>query len=242
MMLLHLPPLAALFSLAAATFIPNTEAPASISDLAGRVAPYGTYITSCYVPGAVALTFDDGPYIYTEELLDLLARYGAKATFFVNGHNLDGNYWLIQRIVNEGHQLASHTYNHPDLTTLDDASMADQMTRLEAQFMEAVGVIPTYMRPPYLAVNDHVLGVMADLGYHVIGASVDTKDYENDHPDLIGRSVERFNRELDQGGTIVLAHDVHEQTVHTLTSIMLDEIFERGLRRTCIATPHPLGT
>ncbi|KAL2858039.1 hypothetical protein BJY01DRAFT_242105 [Aspergillus pseudoustus] len=234
MMLPHLLPLAALLSLAAAAFDPNTETSTSTSEVMGRVAPYGTYITSCYVPGAVALTFDDGPYIYTEELLDLLARYGAKATFFVNGHNLDGNYWLIQRIVNEGHQLASHTYNHPDLTTLDDASIVDQMARLEAQFVEAVGVIPTYMRPPYLAVNDHILGVMAALGYHVIGASVDTKDYENDHPDLIGRSVERFNRELDQGGTIILAHDVHEQTVRTLASIMLDEIFERGLKPTTV--------
>jgi peptidoglycan/xylan/chitin deacetylase (PgdA/CDA1 family) len=118
--------------------------------------------------------------------------------------------------------------------------MVDQMTRLEAQFMEAVGVIPTYMRPPYLAVNDQVLSVIADLGYHVVGASVDTKDYENDHPDLIGRSVERFNRELDQGGTIVLAHDVHEQTVRTLASIMLDEVFERGLQRKCPLYTHTL--
>jgi peptidoglycan/xylan/chitin deacetylase (PgdA/CDA1 family) len=87
------------------------------------------------------------------------------------------------------------------------------------------------MRPPYLAANDYVLNVMAELGYHVIGASVDTKDYENDHPDLIGRSVAKFNQELDQGGTIVLSHDIHEQTVRSLTQIMLEEVYERGLQR-----------
>lgn len=105
------------------------------------------------------------------------------------------------------------------------------MTRLESAFVASVGVVPTYMRPPYLAANDYVLGVMAELGYHVIGASVDTKDYENDHPDLIGRSVAKFNQELDQGGTIVLSHDIHEQTVRTLTHIMLEEVYERGLQR-----------
>lgn len=105
------------------------------------------------------------------------------------------------------------------------------MTTLESAFADAVGLVPTYMRPPYLAVNDYVLSVMGDLGYHVIGASIDTKDYENDHPDLIGRSVAKFNRELDQGGTIILSHDIHEQTVRTLTHIMLDEIYERGMMR-----------
>lgn len=85
------------------------------------------------------------------------------------------------------------------------------------------------MRPPYLAVNENVLGVLGDLGYHAIGTSVDTKDYLNDDPDKIGRSVTKFNRELDQGGTIVLSHDIHEQTVRTLTPIMLDELAQRGL-------------
>ncbi|KAL2870413.1 chitin deacetylase [Aspergillus lucknowensis] len=222
----------AFFSLVTATLVPNTELSASNSGLMEqRMYPYGTYINHCDVPGTVALTFDDGPYIYTEELLDLLDAYGAKATFFMNGHNLETNHRLLQRIVNEGHQLASHTWGHPNLPVLSRDQIIQQMTLLESAFESIVGVVPTYMRPPYLSVSDYVLGVMADLGYHVIGASVDTKDYENDHPDLIGRSVEKFNLELDQGGTIILAHDIHEQTVHTLTHIMLDEIVQRGLQR-----------
>ncbi|KAL2822062.1 hypothetical protein BJX63DRAFT_181561 [Aspergillus granulosus] len=234
MMFFQLPVLGAFFSLATAAFIPNTETSTSASNLIERTAPYGTFINHCDVPGTVAFTFDDGPYVYTEELLDLLANYGVKATFFINGYRLDGNYYLLQRIVNEGHQLASHTYDHLDLTTLDDASMIAQMTRLETRIREAVGVIPTYMRPPFLAVNDHVLSVMSNLGYRVIGSSIDTKDYENDDPSLIGRSVDIFNTQLDQGGNIVLAHDVHEQTVHTLVSLMLDEALARGLQPTTV--------
>ena len=105
------------------------------------------------------------------------------------------------------------------------------MTELEDAFEEVVGVIPRYMRPPFLAVDGKVLSAMANLGYHVIGASIDTKDYENNSPELIARSFEKFRAELNAGGTIVLSHDVHEQTVYSLTRMMLEEIFERGLQR-----------
>lgn len=74
--------------------------------------PYGTVIYSCTQPGVVALTFDDGPYVYTEELLNLLAANGQRATFFVNGQNWDNinNYAsTIQRMVADGHQVGSHT-------------------------------------------------------------------------------------------------------------------------------------
>lgn len=104
------------------------------------------------------------------------------------------------------------------------------MTSLEEAFIQILGGFPVYMRPPYLAVDGVVLQVMTDLGYHVVHASVDTKDYENDSPELIGRSLDKFRAELDAGGTIVLAHDVHQMTVVSLVQPMLDEIRARGLR------------
>jgi peptidoglycan/xylan/chitin deacetylase (PgdA/CDA1 family) len=75
--------------------------------------PFGAIIQSCTVPGTVALTFDDGPYIYTGQVLDELAANGVKATFMLNGQNL-GNIYdnaaLVQRMIAEGHQVGSHTY------------------------------------------------------------------------------------------------------------------------------------
>ena len=123
------------------------------------------------------------------------------------------------------------SWGHTHLASLDYPAIVAQMTELEAAFEEIVGFVPAYMRPPYLAFNGEVLAAMADLGYHVIGASIDTKDYENDDPALIMNSVERFRAELGAGGAIILAHDVHEQTVYTLTREMLEEIFARGLQR-----------
>lgn len=97
--------------------------------------------------------------------------------------------------------------------------------------MNAIGLIPTYMRPPFLAVDGLVLATMAELGYHVIGASTDTKDYENDTPDRVWVSMEKFQNEVSAGGTIVLAHDVHETTVNILAQYMMDEVRARGLER-----------
>ena len=79
---------------------------------ASNVLPFGALINQCVVPGAVALTFDDGPFSYTSDLLEILAAYGAPATFFLNGHCLGDVYYnsdIVERIVNEGHQLGSHT-------------------------------------------------------------------------------------------------------------------------------------
>ncbi|EAW10444.1 chitin deacetylase [Aspergillus clavatus NRRL 1] len=199
----------------------------------GSFVPFGALIDRCTVSGTVALTFDDGPYIFTPDLLELLSEYGARSTFFLNGQNLGSLYGdaaVVQRILEEGHQVGSHTWGHPYLTSLDYNAIVAQMTQLEAAFISVLGFYPTYMRPPYFAYNELVLSAMGDLGYHVIMASIDTKDYENDHPDLIFRSFEKFRNELNAGGSIVLAHDVHEQTVTTLTRAMLEEIRARGLQ------------
>lgn len=79
-----------------------------------RAEPQGTIITSCTVPNTVALTFDDGPYIYTEDLLDKLEAVGFRATFFQNGNNWDSIYnynSTLKRMIAGKHQIASHTYD-----------------------------------------------------------------------------------------------------------------------------------
>lgn len=73
-------------------------------------------IFSCSTPGTVALTFDDGPFAYTDQALDLLANAGLKATFFLNGQNwanINDYASTVQRMDSEGHQIGSHTYAIP---------------------------------------------------------------------------------------------------------------------------------
>jgi len=77
-----------------------------------RALPVGAIISDCVVPNSVAMTFDDGPAAYTDQLLNTLKSRGHKATFFVNGDNYSkiGDYAsTVKRMVAEGHQIGSHT-------------------------------------------------------------------------------------------------------------------------------------
>ncbi|KAJ5661770.1 uncharacterized protein N7477_009386 [Penicillium maclennaniae] len=195
--------------------------------------PIGAILNNCFVPGTVALTFDDGPWIYTREILDTLSAHNARATFFLNGVNkgsIEGYPDIVLRVFSEGHQLGSHSYNHISLPSLSRSAVIDQMKTLENTYMNLLGFYPTYMRFPFLQSSPESLSAMAELGYRVIGASVDTKDYENDEPGVSWRSFEKFKAELAAGGTIVLAHDTHQTTVQVLVDNMLREIESRGLK------------
>ncbi|GFF28631.1 hypothetical protein IFM61606_10197 [Aspergillus udagawae] len=204
--------------------------------------PYGEVIDSCAHPGDIALTFDDGPYLYTSDLLDLLARYGVKATFFVVGNNGNGVIdefaaWksAIQRMDSEGHQVGSHTWNHPDLTTLSSAQSRDQMYQTEQAFANILGKVPTYMRPPYLSFDTACAVDMFDLGYHAISTNLDTKDFANDDPALIQNSKDIFNNYVTQNSPsstsfVVLNHDIHYQTVYTLAEYEIQRLQTAGYR------------
>ena len=87
----------------------------------------------------LAITFDDGPGKYTGALLDGLAERGVHATFFVNGVNASGWPETLKRIVNEGHQLANHTYNHKNLNTCSAQTVAYEISAVQALITAAGG-------------------------------------------------------------------------------------------------------
>lgn len=139
--------------------------------------PYGVSIRDCGIPGKVALTFDDGPYIYTSAMLDVLKDKGVKATFFLAGNNggkgqindpKTGYPALIQRMYNEGHQIGSHTWSHADLSTLTRSQRYDQVVKNEIALTDILGFFPTYLRPPYESCNADCLNDLSALGYHVV--------------------------------------------------------------------------
>lgn len=197
--------------------------------------PVGSIITQCTVPGTFALTFDDGPYTYTDKILDILKDNGVKATFFVNGQNWGNinegvNQARVRRAIADGHQIGSHTWAHADLATLDRAGIVSQMNQLSTALRGIIGKAPRYMRSPYFSTSDLALQTLRELNFHVIHASIDTLDWQNDSESAIETSVQLFNDGLDQGGTIELSHDVHQWTANTLVQAMIDELNSRQLR------------
>lgn len=209
--------------------------------------PYGPHaVRSCLAPGTVALTFDDGPNKYTKDLLDLLDNYNAKVTFFITGNNnakgpidTPGMPWasLIERMHQSGHQIASHTWSHQDLSKISPEQRRIQMLWNEVALRNILGGFPTYMRPPYSSctMDSGCLNDMGTLGYHVILYDIDTEDYSHDSPSAIQGSKDIFDKSLARGkpsdkSWLIIAHDVHEQTVHNLTEHMLKKLSSDGYK------------
>lgn len=115
---------------------------------------------------ALALTFDDGPSESTIDVLRLLERYGARATFFQCGHHARRLPRAAFRVADEGHEVGNHTDSHPSLVFRSPAFIHDQLERAQCSISEATGVTPTLFRPPYgarwfgLAEAQRKLGLM----------------------------------------------------------------------------------
>ncbi len=123
----------------------------------------------------IALTFDDGPCKDTLRLLDGLKQRGVKATFFMLGSNAAAYPDIVKRAYEEGHQIASHTYDHSELTKLSDSQIQSQVTRTRNALNAAIGAKNAYIvRPPYGAYNQRVLDL---LGAAAIYWSVDSNDW-----------------------------------------------------------------
>jgi peptidoglycan/xylan/chitin deacetylase (PgdA/CDA1 family) len=195
-------------------FKPATE-PAPQPDAPPVVTPPSpTDVSGLIGKKLVALTFDDGPHpTGTPTLLDTLKHENAKATFFVLGARVDYYADVVRRAYQEGHQIASHTFNHKDLTKLAPADRQFEINATIASIEKTIGARPTAMRPPYGALND---AVIADAGMSLALWSVDPEDWRYRDAGAVYNHVISHVRD----GSIVLLHDIHPTTVQAAASII----------------------
>jgi len=119
-------------------------------------------ITSCKKPNVVALTFDDGPYDYLQDIVNALRDVGGKGTFFFNGNNWRCIYddAMVKRVkyaFDNGFQVASHTWSHPHLSRLNEGQIHSEMSQTEDAIRKITGAQVAFTRPPYGDYNDLVL-------------------------------------------------------------------------------------
>ena len=168
----------------------------------------------------VALTFDDGPHPkYTREVLDILAKYDAKATFFLVGELADKNPEVVFQMYEEGHELANHTYTHPFRITLPN--LLEEIKQTNETIFSITGYSPDLFRPVEGQYTDALIDAVTKEGYRVVMWSwhLDTEDWKDPGVDKIVNKV--------VGGTtpgnVILFHDGggnREQTVKALEQIM----------------------
>lgn len=168
----------------------------------------------------VALTFDDGPgRTITPQVLDVLKTYEVQATFFLLGSNMPGNSEIVKRAVAEGHIIGNHTWFHPDIRTLGEVDLRNEMSLTETKITEVTGLQTVLMRPPYGFASDRNLQQLSGMGYKVIKWSVDSNDWRDRDVDQV-----LINTMPDvRDGSIILMHDY---LTHSTTKEALPEIIQ----------------
>ncbi|MFP4481529.1 MAG: polysaccharide deacetylase family protein [Thermovirgaceae bacterium] len=166
---------------------------------------------------AVALTFDDGPHRWhTPELLDILRKWDVKASFFVVGQCVAENPRLLQKIHEEGHCIANHSWSHPDLTRFSKKTLVDEI-RFCNQVVEALtGGRPKFFRPPGGRWNDEVLSVASEENLLSVLWTVNAYDVPPKPPEELAELILRRTRP----GAIVLLHDGGGATAEALPIII----------------------
>ena len=170
----------------------------------------GATLVAAHDPQEVALTYDDGPNTRsTPELLDVLARFEVRATFFVVGRFVREQRELLRRVQAGGHLLGNHTMTHPFLATKPVRVVRDEVRGCSEAIEDACGAPVRYFRPPYGARRPAVLHAVRELGLVPVLWNVQGNDWEP-----IG--VPGILRHLDHGmqrvagqrrGANILLHD-----------------------------------
>ena len=170
----------------------------------------GAEPVDCASVKCVALTFDDGPGPYTDRLLKILADGDAKATFFLIGNKVAANPAGAKRIAEAGMEIGSHTFEHPNMTTIPAADVPAQLTRANDAIGAATGSTPTLWRPAGGLTNDAVNAEAAKAGLAGVLWDVIPFDWINDANLAATKAV--LMAQI-QPGSVVLFHDTYSSTV-----------------------------
>jgi peptidoglycan/xylan/chitin deacetylase (PgdA/CDA1 family) len=176
----------------------------------------------------IAITFDDGPdKNYTTDILDILKEKDVKATFFVVGQQVTKNPKVLERIVDEGHAIGNHTYNHKDLSKLNKQQIIEEVKTADAAIKKAVGFTPVMFRAPYGAVSDTLKDLLKAGNRDMIGWNIDTRDWAGTSVAGIRKMIKK---EAKPGG-IILMHSFGgkhiKNTVQALPGV-IDDLKDMG--------------
>ncbi|HZZ70577.1 MAG TPA: glycosyltransferase [Phenylobacterium sp.] len=200
-------------------------------------------------PGWVAITFDDGPDgRWTPQILDILKKKKAPATFFVIGKNMANKPGLVAREVREGHDVGNHTWTHPDISKVPAAQAAVELSATQRLFETITGRSMRLFRPPYFGDAEPStprevapLLIGQTQGYLAVGLRIDPDDW--DHPDastparVISVALNRLAHPGDRPGQVILLHDSGGDRSRTVEALpgLIDALRAHGYKLVTIA-------
>jgi peptidoglycan/xylan/chitin deacetylase (PgdA/CDA1 family) len=219
---------------------PAPRAAAPISTAAGIAKAVWDIPGSGYQRGdpVVGLSFDDGPDArWTPQVLDILDRYGVKATFFTIGRMAAGNPDLVRNAIARGHGVGNHTWDHVDLRhTSDYAHQVDDTTHLLG---DVTGRAIACLRPPFGNIDRSVTAKLGARGLTAVLWDVDTRDWSRPGTEAIVQRALSGAR----AGSIILFHDGGGDRSETVAALprVIEGLQRAGLRPVamCNGTPPP---
>ncbi|HEY7358246.1 MAG TPA: polysaccharide deacetylase family protein [Ktedonobacterales bacterium] len=190
----------------------------------------------------IALTFDDGPSPeYTPPLLAILRQSHIPATFFMLGRAAQRSPDLVRAVVDAGHAIGNHSWDHPYLTRLSADQIFRQLSATREVIEQVTGICPSLFRPPYGYYNRRTLAAAQALGHSAILWNVDPVDWScPGSAAIITRVLSRLTN-----GAIILLHDgvSDEEASRAQTLEALPQIIEAGQARgfRFVSLPHMLA-
>lgn len=175
----------------------------------------------CRRAKCVALTFDDGPDIYTEQLLRTLRGAHVRATFFMLGIQVRKFPSVARHVAGATEEIGDHTWDHQDLTQISPHDARVEIARARTEIADIIGVLPAVFRPPYGSMNPAVAAMVGSAGMPVIQWNVDTLDWRDRYSNVVAQRAISEARP----GSIILMHDIYASTVNAVPAII------KGLRQ-----------
>ncbi|MDC0760468.1 delta-lactam-biosynthetic de-N-acetylase [Brevibacillus sp. AG] len=174
------------------------------------------------------LTFDNGyENGFTPKILDTLVAKKVPAIFFVTGHFVKEQPELLKRMAQEGHLIGNHSWSHPDMTTVSNQKIKDELTKVSDAVQHVTGQANMrYLRPPRGIFSDRTLAVTKDMGYTNVFWSVAYKDWDTKVQRGAKYAYDSVMAQLHPGAVILL-HSVSKDNAEAL-GMMIDEARKQG--------------
>lgn len=175
----------------------------------------------------LALTFDDGPHrTYTDQILDVLEKYQARATFFELGKNIDQvktSKEILQRELDLNCEIGSHSYDHPNLLKQSEAEVIDQFKRTDEAIAKRIDYKPQIYRPPYGNGN---LDQAKLINKSAIIWSIDTEDWKYRNTETIVNNINKINY---YDGRVILMHSIYKESAEAV-KIIVNDFTQKGIQ------------
>lgn len=161
----------------------------------------------------IAITFDDGPGNYTEELVDILKDNKARSTFFILGINISGHEKVLKKSFANGNEIGYHSYNHQNFLRQEIDEIIVEFNKSNEELIAAIGSGFTLIRPPYGSINEKI---KESLDLPIILWNIDAEDWRYKDPDYLVKYVLENVKE----DSIILFHDIHKTSVEAIEKLL----------------------